>query len=269
MCGGRDLTIAVLLVRAYTSSPVFFGDRVVADNYSLCSARQAFKTDEPETSRSPLSPLYDAGRLPQPLGGLPKRVLDVVGASIALVLLAPIMLMVAVLVRLLMGGPAIFAHKRVGFDGRTFACYKFRTMLVDGEAVLRRHLAADTDAAEEWRATRKLRNDPRVGCLGNILRKSSLDELPQLINVLRGDMSLVGPRPVVPDEIERYGRHARKCFRARPGLTGVWQVTGRNGVSYPARIARDLYYARHWSLLLDLALLIKTIPAVMNFDQTS
>ena len=179
--------------------------------------------------------------------------MDVVLASLALALLAPIMLMVAVLVRVLMGGPAIFAHKRAGFGGRTFACYKFRTTVVDGGEEQRRHLAID----------------PRVGCLGNILRKSSLDELPHLFNVLRGDMSLVGPRPVAPEEIEHYGRHAQACFRARPGLTGMWQVRGRNGESDAARIARDLYYARHWSLWLDLALLIKTIPAVMNSDWTS
>ena len=174
-------------------------------------------------------------------------------ASLALLLLAPIMLMVAGLVRLVMGGSAIFAHKRVGFGGRTFVCYTFRTMVVDGEEEQRRHLAID----------------PRVDCLGNILRKSSLDQLPQLFNVLRGDMSLVGPRPVVPEEIARYGRHAQACFRARPGLTGMWQVRRRNGESDAARIARDLYYARHWSLWLDLALLIKTIPAVMNSDRTS
>ena len=121
-----------------------------------------------------------------------------------------------------------------------------------------------SDAAKEWRE--RLRNDPRVDCFGNILRKSSLDELPQLFNVLRGDMSLVGPRPVVLEEIERYGRHAQAYFRARPGLTGMWQVGGRNDASYRARIAGDLYYARHWSLWLDVALLIKTIPAAMNFD---
>ena len=179
--------------------------------------------------------------------------MDVVLVSLAFVLLAPIMLMAAGLVRLVMGGPVMFAHKRVGFGGRTFACYKFRTTVVDGEKEQGRHLAID----------------PRVDCLGNILRKSSLDQLPQFFNVLRGDMSLVGPRPVVPEEIERYGRHAQACFRARPGLTGMWQVRGRNGASYRARIARDLYYARHWSLWLDLALLIKTIPAVMNSDRTS
>ena len=117
--------------------------------------------------------------------------------------------------------------------------------------------------------TRKRGVHPRVGCLGNILRNSSLDELPQLFNVLRGDMSLVGPRPVVPEEIERYGRHAQACFRARPGLTGMWRLSGHNRDSYRARIARDVYYVRHWSLWLDLAVLIKTILAVTNFDQTS
>ena len=186
----------------------------------------------------------DARSRRQPLGGRPKRVMDVVLASLALVLLAPIMLMVAGLVRLVMSGPAIFAHKRLGFGGRTFACFKFRTTVVDGEQEQRRHLAID----------------PRVDCLGNILRTSGLDELPQLFNVLRGDMSLVGPRPVVPEEIERYGRHAQACFRARPGLTGLWRVSGRHRAGYAARIARDLYYARHWSLWLDLALLIKIIP---------
>ena len=179
--------------------------------------------------------------------------MDVVLASLALALLAPIMLMVAVLVRVLMGGPAIFTHKRAGFGGRTFGCFKFRTTVVDGEKEQGRHLAID----------------PRVDCLGNILRTSGLDELPQLFNVLRGDMSLVGPRPVVPEEIERYGRHAQACFRARPGLTGLWRVSGRNRAGHAARIARDLCYARRWSLWLDLALLIKTLPAVMNADQTS
>jgi exopolysaccharide production protein ExoY len=205
----------------------------------------------------------------QSVGGVTKRLLDLAGASLALVLLAPIMLVIAGLVRAFIG-PAVFAQKRIGFGGKPFVCYKFRTMVIDGEEVLRRHLAADPQAAEEWRKRRKLRDDPRVrGCLGNVLRKSSLDELPQLINVLRGEMSLVGPRPVVPEEIERYGRHARACFQARPGLTGMWQVGGRNGASYTARIARDLYYARNWSLWLDLAVLIRTIPAIVNFDQSS
>jgi exopolysaccharide production protein ExoY len=200
---------------------------------------------------------------------VPKRIVDILGASIALLLLAPIMITVAGLIRLLIGKPIIFAQERVGFDGSTFVCYKFRTMVRDAGEVLDQHLLADPNAADEWRRTRKLRNDPRVTCLGNVLRKSSLDELPQLFNVLRGDMSLVGPRPVLPDEIARYGHHARAYLRARPGLTGMWQANGRSSVGYVGRVARDCYYARHWSLALDLVLLVKTIPALLNFDNTA
>jgi exopolysaccharide production protein ExoY len=205
----------------------------------------------------------------KPLGGAPKRFFDLVATSVALVLLTPIMLTVAALVRLLLGGPVLFAQKRVGFDGKLFVCYKFRTMVVDADEVLRQYLIANPAAAREWAETRKLMNDPRVSCLGNVLRKSSLDELPQLFNVLRGEMSLVGPRPVLPDEIGRYGHHAHAYLQARPGLTGMWQANGRNSVGYLGRIARDCYYARHWSLALDLFLLIKTIPALMNFDHTA
>jgi exopolysaccharide production protein ExoY len=205
---------------------------------------------------------------PQPLGGLTKRCFDVVLASLMLIVLAPIMMMVAALIRVLMGGSPIFAQERLGFRGEKFVCYKFRTMAANANELLQRHLAADPEAAREWRETRKLLNDPRVGCLGRVLRKSSLDELPQLFNVLRGDMSLIGPRPIVPDELECYGRHANVYCEARPGLTGMWQTSGRNRVSYRGRVARDRYYARNWSLWLDVVLLVKTIPAVLNFDQT-
>jgi exopolysaccharide production protein ExoY len=205
----------------------------------------------------------------QALGGLPKRVLDIAVASVALVLLLPMILMVTALIRLVMGGPVIFAQQRIGLGGRVFRCYKFRTMVTNGEEVLRRHLAADPAAAREWKETRKLANDPRVGCLGNILRKSSIDELPQLFNVLRGDMSLVRPRPIVPEELEYYGRHVRAYLKARPGLTGVWQISGRNRLSYAARVAKDRHYVRHWSLAVDLAVLIKTIPAILKFSETA
>jgi exopolysaccharide production protein ExoY len=205
-----------------------------------------------------------------PLGGLPKRIFDIVGASAALVLLAPLMLVVALLVRVVLGGPVIFRQRRVGFDGKTFVCFKFRSMVTDADTVLRKYLSANPAAAQEWKETQKLRSDPRVGVLGKALRKASIDELPQLFNVLRGDMSLVGPRPVLPDElVARYGRYAPAYLRARPGLTGMWQANGRNTVGYRGRIARDRYYARHWSLALDLLLLVKTVPALLNFDQTA
>lgn len=205
----------------------------------------------------------------RPLGGFAKRAVDVVLAGLLLVLAAPMLLVVAAAVRLLIGGPVIFRHERVGYRGRRFVCYKFRTMARDAEQLLERHLAADPEAAREWQATCKLAHDPRVTVLGHILRKSSLDEMPQLLNVLRGDMSLVGPRPVVPDEVARYGRHARAYLCTRPGITGMWQTNGRNSVSYRTRVVCDRYYARHWSLRLDLVLLLKTIPAVLKFKQTS
>jgi exopolysaccharide production protein ExoY len=210
-----------------------------------------------------------AGKGVRPLGAVAKRGLDVSVACLVIILLAPLMLALAGLVRGIIGGPVIFRQKRVGLGGRLFTCYKFRTMPLDAEQILRRHLAADPAAAQEWNQRRKLRNDPRVGSFARAMRRSSLDELPQLINVLCGDMSLVGPRPVVPEEIERYGRHAEACFSTRPGLTGLWQVSGRNRVSYTARIARDRYYVRHWSFWLDIVVLIRTIPAVASFDQAS
>jgi exopolysaccharide production protein ExoY len=205
----------------------------------------------------------------QPLGGAAKRAVDLVLALTLIVLAAPVMALVAALIWLGMGGPVIFGHKRVGFQGRNFACYKFRTMACNAGELLERHLAANPDAAREWAATHKLANDPRVTRLGHVLRKSSLDELPQLFNVLRGDMSLIGPRPIVAEEVARYGRHIHAYLAARPGITGMWQTSGRSSVSYLARVARDRYYARRWSLWLDLVLLVKTIPAVLKFDQTA
>jgi exopolysaccharide production protein ExoY len=210
-----------------------------------------------------------ADRPPPPLGGRAKRALDVVLAGLLLLLSAPIMLLVAAAILLLMGGPVVFGHKRIGHRGRAFVCYKFRTMACNAQELLDKHLAENPEAAREWQATRKLSNDPRITRLGHFLRKSSLDELPQLFNVLGGSMSLIGPRPIVPDEVRHYGRSARAYLCARPGITGMWQTNGRSSVSYRTRVACDRYYARRWSLRLDLALLLKTIPAVLKFDQTS
>jgi exopolysaccharide production protein ExoY len=196
-------------------------------------------------------------------------VIDVVLSVAILIVLLPIMVASALLVRIVLGAPIIFTQSRVGFKGELFVCYKFRTMAVSREDLLQRHLACDPSAAEEWRATRKLRLDPRVGCLGRALRKSSLDELPQLVNVLRGDMSLVGPRPIVSEELARYGRSASDYVKARPGLTGMWQASGRSRSSYARRVAFDRYYVRHWSLFLDLRILIRTIPALLRFDHAA
>lgn len=197
-----------------------------------------------------------------PLGGIAKRCFDIVGALTALAVLSPLLVLVALLVKLSDGGSVFYGHLRVGRGGRMFRCLKFRTMVPDGDAVLRAHLCADRLAAAEWAATRKLRHDPRITRAGVVLRKLSVDELPQLFNILIGDMSIVGPRPVVRDELDRYGRSAFFYLQSRPGLTGLWQVSGRNDVSYAARVAFDRHYVENWSLAEDIRIIVKTVPVI-------
>ena len=206
-------------------------------------------------------------RITGAIGGRTKRIVDLIIATTALILLSPMMLAVAIVIKLWLGGPVIYAHQRVGRDRKMFPCLKFRSMVTNGDEVLRNHLNANPQAAAEWRETRKLRNDPRITPLGHLLRASSLDELPQLINVLRGDMSCVGPRPVVATELERYGTTAKYYLSTRPGLTGLWQVSGRSNCSYAHRISLDCQYVTTWSLWLDIKILLLTIPALLNFDQ--
>lgn len=204
-----------------------------------------------------------------PVGGTAKRAFDIFVAATTLVLMAPIMLMIAALLYFTEGGPVVFAQPRVGFNRKMFRCFKFRTMVTDANERLAQYLATNEEAAREWQETRKLKHDPRVTWLGHVLRKSSLDELPQLFNVLRGEMSCIGPRPVVADELQHYGAHAHDYVRARPGLTGMWQVNGRSKTTYQHRINCDRYYVRRWSLALDIQIMFKTIPAVMKFDETA
>ncbi|MCR5880874.1 sugar transferase [Phenylobacterium sp. J367] len=184
-------------------------------------------------------------------------------AVLALIFLAPIMIAVAIAVYAQDGGPILFAHRRLGRDGRHFHCLKFRSMAVDAEKRLRDLLASDPQARAEWEADHKLRNDPRVTKLGEFLRKTSLDELPQLFNVLRGEMSLVGPRPIVDGEIAKYGRRFRQYCAVKPGITGLWQVSGRNDTTYRARVAMDCVYAARRSALMDFRILVLTVPAVL------
>jgi exopolysaccharide production protein ExoY len=204
-----------------------------------------------------------------PIGGTLKRALDIAVASVALVLLAPLLLMTGLLIKVTMGGPVLFAHSRIGLNGKVFRCYKFRTMVNNAEERLRRYLDQDPSVAREWQETCKLAQDPRVTSLGQILRKASIDELPQLINVLRGDMSCVGPRPITAIELQRYGARAADYLKTRPGLTGLWQVSGRNSLSYASRVELDGLYVSNWTMLLDLAILIRTIPAILKFNQTA
>lgn len=199
--------------------------------------------------------------LAQPLSRALKFVFDLVAASALVVLLAPVFAAFALLI-MRDGGPVVYAHTRIGRGGRPFACFKFRTMAADAERRLQALLAADPAAAAEWRETRKLKNDPRVTPVGRFLRASSLDELLQLFNVLRGEMSLVGPRPVTGEELALYGRDASFYLETRPGMTGLWQVSGRNETPYDERVRLDVWYVKNWTLWHDVAILARTIPVV-------
>jgi exopolysaccharide production protein ExoY len=183
--------------------------------------------------------------------------------GIALFIL-PLMIGIALAIRAHDGGPVFFRHRRVGRNGKAFYCMKFRTMSVDAEARLKELLATDPAARAEWARDFKLRHDPRVTPIGRFLRRSSLDELPQIFNLMRGEMNLVGPRPIVEAEIVRYGWRYRHYCAVKPGITGLWQVSGRNDVSYRARVAMDRLYARRRCTLLDIRILAATLPAVVS-----
>ena len=191
-----------------------------------------------------------------------KRAFDFAGAVALIILLSPFLLIVGTLVAT-SGKPIFFRQSRIGRSGEMFKCYKFRTMVPDAEKVLLDLLERDPVARAEWQRDFKLKNDPRVTKIGAFLRKTSLDELPQLFNVLKGEMSLVGPRPIVQAELNRYGRAARWYLAARPGMTGLWQVSGRNDTDYIRRVALDTYYVRSQSLMLDLVILLLTVRVVV------
>ena len=198
-----------------------------------------------------------------PVGGISKRAFDVASSGAALLLLAPLMLGIALMIRLSSPGPVLFGHTRVGHDGRKFRCWKFRSMVTNGDEVLARHLRDVPGARAEWEETQKLVDDPRVTRIGRVIRALSIDELPQLINIFLGDMSVVGPRPVTEGELSRYGSSAPHYLRSRPGLTGLWQVSGRSDVSYQRRVLMDRYYVSNWNFASDVGIIAKTIPAVI------
>jgi undecaprenyl-phosphate galactose phosphotransferase len=199
--------------------------------------------------------------LTAPSGRRSKRAFDLIGSVVLILLFGPLLLLVALAVRC-DGGDALFGHRRIGAAGQSFRCWKFRSMVPDAEAVLAHTLATDPAARAEWDRDFKLRNDPRVTPLGNFLRRSSLDELPQLFNVLKGEMSLVGPRPIVAAEVERYGVAMEEYHACKPGITGLWQVSGRNDIDYAKRVELDRRYAWSWSLGGDLMILIRTLAVV-------
>jgi undecaprenyl-phosphate galactose phosphotransferase len=192
-----------------------------------------------------------------------KLAFDCAAALAGIVVLSPFLGLIAIAVKS-DGGPVFFGHTRIGRDGRRFNCLKFRSMVTNSAAVLADLLANDPAAAAEWEATQKLKNDPRITAVGRLLRASSLDEMPQLLNVLCLDMSLVGPRPIVEAEVARYGENIAQYYAGRPGLTGLWQVSGRSNTSYAERVALDTQYVSTWSFWQDVSILARTIPAVMR-----
>lgn len=199
---------------------------------------------------------------PKPSNGV-YRALDIAFAISLGVVFSPVIVTVTVLLAL-SPGPIFFGQIRLGQGGRPFKVFKFRTMVPDAPDVLSKMLEADPEVRAEWERDFKLKNDPRITPIGRFLRKTSLDELPQLWNILKGDMSLVGPRPIAPAEIERYGRFAKHYFAQRPGLTGLWQVSGRNDASYDRRVVLDAYYSKNRSLMLNLSIILKTVRVVLK-----
>ncbi|MEO1798460.1 MAG: sugar transferase [Pseudomonadota bacterium] len=213
-----------------------------------------------------LSPLVSFDVAPRvAVGGRRKRAFDIVFATLGLLGSGILFLVVAVVLRLTSRGPVFFRHERVGLNGETFMCLKFRTMHCNADEILAKTLATSPEAREEWREYRKLKNDPRIiPVVGNFLRKTSLDELPQLINVLRGDMSIVGPRPVTPEEIGLYGEYAWEVLTVRPGVTGLWQVSGRNWLTFDQRVALDTSYVRSWSMFADGRIIVRTVAVLLT-----
>ena len=194
-----------------------------------------------------------------------KRALDILVATLMLLAMWPVLLFLAVVIRRRTGGAVLFRHRRVGRNGQPFDCLKFRTMVPDADAVLGELLLRCPEARAEWAETGKLRDDPRVlGRVGRALRRFSLDELPQIFNVIRGDMSLVGPRPVIHSELAHYEANLRWYLSARPGLTGPWQVSGRNDIGYSERVALDVDYVRNLSLRRDALILLRTPVAMLS-----
>ncbi len=217
----------------------------------------------------PAADLEARDHLQSPWRHFLKRAFDLTVALLAGSILLALTVVVAALNLVTSRGPIFYGHTRIGKDGRLFKAWKFRTMVPDADLLLRQYLGWHPELREEWQRTQKLKNDPRVTAIGRWLRRTSLDELPQIWNVLGGEMSLVGPRPIVRDEIQRYGESAGLYLSVKPGLTGLWQVSGRNKTTYAERVALDSYYVRNWCLWLDLYIFARTFRAVTTGDGAS
>lgn len=252
---GQDLVALVNLIQPYVRSilvvPDLTGMPVIGGeaDYFFDEQILAFRTHNNLASR---------------LNIISKRVFDLVVGSLILLVLSPVYIVIAAAIRLSSPGPAIFSHRRIGRNGEMFQCYKFRSMVLNAAEILEDLLDGNPDLKAEWDKDFKLKDDPRVTAIGRILRKTSLDELPQIFNVLKGDMSLVGPRPVVEDEMERFGSLARDYMMVLPGITGLWQVSGRNDIDYEERVRMEAWYVKNWSLWLDISLLFRTVGIVLT-----
>ena len=197
-----------------------------------------------------------------------KRTLDILVCIALIPVFLPVCGLIALLIKFNSPGPVFFSHRRIRKDGGFFSMWKFRTICVNSAEVLEKYLAEHPETREEWNKNRRLQHDPRVNRLGNMLRRYSLDELPQIWNVFRGEMSLVGPRPIVASEVEKYGNCFACYCRVKPGVTGLWQVSGRNVLTYKERAALDCQYVREWSLWMDAVIICKTIAHIVNPDVT-
>ena len=264
-CVGDDM-----IVRLHDVRPNLEMKRVNELAEHACASESAGIADAPvrdadfqNTLRSHLSSRERIIVVGPRLGGWRKRALDVFGALVGLVLTAPLLLAVAIAIKLQDGGPIFYGHTRVGYGKRTFKCWKFRTMCVDAEARLKDLLANDAAAALEWSTRRKLTKDPRVTKMGHWLRLASIDELPQFFNILCGEMSLVGPRPLTLCELDEMEVGKKEYLSAVPGLSGLWQVSGRSDTSRLDRAELDRRYVKTWSLVNDVWIILKTVPAVL------
>jgi exopolysaccharide production protein ExoY len=198
-----------------------------------------------------------------PLARLNKRTFDVVVASCALAFFAPLMMLISIALLIQDGRPIFFKHKRIGMGGQPFLCWKFRTMARDSEQRLRQLLESSEACRQQWQTNQKLDPDPRAHRTGTLLRKSGMDELPQFINVIRGDMSVVGPRPIVLNELARYGKDAKYYLALRPGITGLWQVSRRSYTSYDERVEFDVRYCKTWTIAGDIAIMARTAAVLL------
>ena len=198
-----------------------------------------------------------------PVDRVVKKIFDYIVSLTLIIITSPFLIILYIIVYISTSGHPVFKHRRIGADGKDFNIYKFRTMYLDADIRLKELLESDDSIKKEWEAEFKLKNDPRITKIGGFLRKTSLDELPQIINVLQGKMSLVGPRPIITDEIAKYGEYFEYFKAVKPGITGLWQVSGRNDIEYSERVQLDVWYVRNWSVGLDLGILIKTFVAVI------